>query len=90
MTKQQICFPLGKVLLVNQKEDDSPPINLVQATIQLDAWLAVTLCFLATGETFCSFKYFRISGQMISAIVSDRSCALYRVLAPEFLKMSGK
>ena len=47
---------------------------------QPDEHLAVTLGYLAMGETYHSLEYsFRISSQTIS-IVSEQSCALYKVL----------
>ena len=78
---------MGKVSPLIQRKEQSPPINLVRRTIQLDEGLAVTLHFLATGETFLSLQYsFRISRQTISSIVSETTRARYKVLAPEFLK----
>ena len=87
MTKQQFCFLVGKVSPLIQKKEQPSPINLVRTTIQPDERLAVTLRFLATGETFHSLEYsFRISRQTISSIVLETTRALYKVLAPEFLK----
>ena len=63
MTKEQFCFLLRKVSPLIQKKEQPPPINTVRATIQPDERLAVTLRYLATGETYHSLEYsFRISG----------------------------
>lgn len=80
MTKEQFSFLLGKVSPLIQKKEQPPPINAVRATIQPDERLAVTLRYLATGETYHSLEYsFRISRQTISSIVSETSRALYKV-----------
>ena len=80
MTKEQFCFLLGKVSPLIQKKEQPTPINAVRATIQPDERLAVTLRYLATGETYHSLEYsFRISRQTISSIVSETSRALYKV-----------
>ena len=74
MTKEQFCFLLGKVSPLIQKKEQPTPINAVRATIQLDERLAVTLRYLATGETYHSLEYsLRISRQTISSIVSETS-----------------
>ncbi|KAJ8353296.1 hypothetical protein SKAU_G00208630 [Synaphobranchus kaupii] len=50
--------------------------------------LAVTLRYLATGETFSSLSYsFRISRQAISEIVLEVCKAIYTVLKGNFLKI---
>ena len=51
MTKEQFCFLLGKVSPLIQKKEQPTPINAVRATIQPDERLAVTLRYLATGES---------------------------------------
>ena len=80
MTKEQFSFLLGKVSPLIQKKEQPSPINSVRATIQPDERLAVTLRYLATGETYHSLEYsFRISRQTISSIVSETSRALYKV-----------
>ena len=72
MTKEQFCFLLGKVSPLIQKKEQPTPINAVRATIQPDERLAVTLRYLATGETYHSLEYsLRISRQTISSIVSE-------------------
>ena len=79
-----------KVSPLIQKKEQPPPINLVRTTIQPDDRLAATLRFLATGEMFHSLEYsFRISCQTISSFVSKTTRALYKVLAPVFLKTSN-
>ena len=51
MTKEQFCFLLGKVSPLIQKKEQPTPTNAVRATIQPDERLAVTLHYLATGES---------------------------------------
>ena len=51
MTKEQFCFLLGKVSPLIQKKEQPTPIIAVRATIQPDERLAVTLRYLATGES---------------------------------------
>ncbi|XP_022785706.1 uncharacterized protein LOC111326042 [Stylophora pistillata] len=88
MTKEQFSFLLGKVSPLIQKKEQPSPINSVQATKQPVECLAVTLWYLAMGETYHSLEYsFRISRQTISSIMSETSRALYKVLAPEYLKV---
>ena len=88
MTKQQFCFLVEKVSPLIEKKQQPSPINSVRSTIKPDERLAVTLRYLATGESFHSLEYlFRISRQSISSIVYETSRALYQVLAPEFLKV---
>ena len=80
MTKEQFSFLLVKVSPLIQKEEQRPPINAVWATIQPDERLALTLRYLATGETYHSLEYsLRISHQTISSIVPETSRALYKV-----------
>ena len=88
MTKQQFCFLVEKVSPLIEKKQQPSPINSVRSTIKPDERLAVTLRYLATGESFHSLEYsFRISRQSISSIVYETSRALYQVLVPEFLKV---
>lgn len=93
MTKEQFCSLLGKVSPLIQKKEQPPPINAVRATIQPDERLAVTLRYLATGETYHSLEYsFRISRQTISSIVSETSRALYKVgssFSPRIIDITG-
>lgn len=50
--------------------------------------LAVTLRFLATGDSFMSLQYlFRIPQSTISRIIPDVCDAIYKVLMPEFMKV---
>lgn len=50
--------------------------------------LAVTLRYLATGESFSSLQYiFRIPQSTISTIVPEVCDAIYAVLKDEFLKV---
>ena len=57
MTKEQFFFLLGKVSPLIQKKEQPTPVNVVRATIQPDERLAVTLRYLATGETYPSLEY---------------------------------
>lgn len=51
--------------------------------------LAVTLRYLATGETFSSLQYlFRIPQSTISTIVPEVCDAIYEVLKDQFLKVN--
>ena len=88
MTKQQFSVLVEKISPLVENKEQPLPINTVRATIKPDERLAVTLRFLATGETFHSLEYaFRISRQTISSIVSETSRAVHKVLACEFLKV---
>lgn len=50
--------------------------------------LALTLRFLATGDSFMSLQYlFRIPQSTISTIIPDVCDAIYKVLMPEFMKV---
>ncbi|PFX25095.1 putative nuclease HARBI1 [Stylophora pistillata] len=90
MTMEQFSSLLGKVFPLIQKKEQPSSINSVRGTIQPDERLAVTLRYLATGETYHSLEYsFRISRQTISSIVSETSRALYKVFAPEYLKVTN-
>ena len=90
MTKNQFALLVEKVSPLIQKKDQPQAVSPVRATIQPDERLAVTLRFLATGETFHSLEYsFRISRQTISSIVSETSRALYKVGRPNFVLFLG-
>lgn len=50
--------------------------------------LAVTLRFLATGESYRSLQYmFRIPHNTISGIIPEVCDAIYKVLQPDYLKV---
>ena len=73
-------FPHDQGAILLSVGKSSPLINAVRATIQPDERLAVTLRYLATGETYHSLEYsYRISRQTISSIVSETSRALYKI-----------
>ena len=87
LTKGQFLFLVEKLRPLIEKQEQPSPINIVRSTIKPDERLAVTLRFLATGESFHSLEYsFRISRQTISSIVVETCQALYKVLAPEFFQ----
>lgn len=87
VTRVQFLFLVEKVRPYITKQEQPWPINLVRSTISTDERLAVTLRFLATGESFHSLEYsFRISRQCISTIISETCAALFEVLAPEYFK----
>ena len=87
LTKEQFYFVVEKVGPLIAKEEQPSPINNVRTTIQPDERLAVTLRFLATGESFHSLEYsFRISRQTISTIVTETCQALYEVLPDKYFR----
>jgi hypothetical protein len=60
---------------------------LMRLSIKADERLAVTLRYLATGETFKLLQYcFRMSRTTISYVVSECCDALFKILGPDFLK----
>ena len=62
----------------------------VRHPISMEEKLAITLCFLATGESYKSLRYqFRISDSAISLFIKPVCEALYDVLKDEYLKMSS-
>ena len=61
---------------------------LMRLSIKADERLAVTLRYLATGETFKLLQYcFRISRTTILYVVSECCDALFKILGPDFHKM---
>ncbi|CAB4038159.1 Hypothetical predicted protein, partial [Paramuricea clavata] len=60
----------------------------MRASIKPEERLAVTLRYLATGESFKSLEFqFRISRTAISVIVVETCHAIFNVLSKEFLKL---
>jgi hypothetical protein len=87
VTKEQFIFLVETVRPLITKQEQPFPINLFRSTIKPDERVAVTLRFLATGESFHSLEYsFRISRQCISKIIYETCAALFKTLAPEYLK----
>lgn len=79
MSVEDFEYLLNKIGPKIQKQDT----NMRQA-IPVQERLAVTLRFLATGDTFTSLGYlFKISHQSISRIVPDVCQALNEVLKDE-------
>ena len=59
----------------------------MRENISTDERVAVTLSFLATGESYHSLEFsFQISRQQIPEIVSEKCEALYSKFAPDFIK----
>ena len=64
--------------------------TVMRASIKPDERLAVTLRYLATGETFKSLEYsFRLSTTAISSIVLECCEAIYDIMGPSYLKTPG-
>ena len=56
--------------------------------IPADERLAITLRYLATGETYESLMYqFRIHGTTISHVIQKICSAIYEVLQPDYIKL---
>ena len=82
MTKSQFRALVDRIARHIAKKD-----TVMRSSIKADERLAVTLRYLATGETFKSLEYnFRISRTTISYIVFECCSVLFKTLAPEFLK----
>lgn len=88
LSKEQFFYIVNTVRPSLEKKPQPFPINLVRSNVSVDERVAVTLRFLATGESFHSLEYsFRITRQQISEIVSETCIAIYDKLRPEFLKV---
>ena len=62
--------------------------TVLRESIKADERVAVTLRYLATGETFSSLEtQFRIHRTTISEIVLEVCDKVFAVLAPEYLKV---
>lgn len=76
----EMVSPLIKKVDSNMREPISPGVRL-----------ALTLRFLATGDSFMSLQYlFRITQTTISTIIPEVCDALYKVLLPDFMKVISK
>ncbi|KXJ06492.1 hypothetical protein AC249_AIPGENE21392 [Exaiptasia diaphana] len=83
MDKSQFSY-LGDLIDTLVRRSDT----VMRKSIKTDERLAVTLRYLATGETFKSLEYqFRIGRKAISNIVLEVCEAITTVLSPEFLKV---
>ena len=72
ITRSQFRFLTEKVSPIIAKKEQPYPLNHLRPSIKPDERLAVTLRYLATGETLHSLEYsFRISRQAISAIIIE-------------------
>ncbi|CAB3994471.1 Hypothetical predicted protein [Paramuricea clavata] len=87
VSREQFLFLVEQVRPLITKKEQPYPINCVRSTIKPDERVAVTLRFLATGESFHSLEYsFRISRQCISMIIIETCTALFKILGPAYLK----
>ena len=78
------------IYVLEQIEQDITPTQVIggHAVICPKARLALTIRFLATGETYRSLSFqFRISRAAISYIISQVSRAIYRHLGGAYLKV---
>jgi hypothetical protein len=67
ISKEQFFYIVNIVRPSLEKKAQPFPINLVRSDVSVDKRVAVTLRFLATGESFHSLEYsFRITRQHIS------------------------
>ena len=88
LSKEQFFYIVNIVRPSLEKKPQPFPINLVRSNVSVDERVAVTLRFLATGESFHSLEYsFRITRQHISDIVFETCMAIYEKLCSEFLKV---
>lgn len=82
MNAQQFWFVVDQVAHRIQKQD-----TVMRESIRPDERVAVTLRFLATGETFKSLEFsFRISRTAISSIVIETCQAIHQIMGPTNLK----
>lgn len=82
-TKENFYFLLGLVKPLIAKED-----TVFRVSISAALRLALTLRYLATGESFRSLAFlFRVPQCTISTIIPEVLDAIYKVLAPEYLKV---
>uniref|UniRef100_A0A336MP40 CSON001967 protein n=1 Tax=Culicoides sonorensis TaxID=179676 RepID=A0A336MP40_CULSO len=82
MSAEDYEFLLNRVSPIIQKQ-----VTIMRSPISAGERLAVTLRYLATGETFSSLQYiFRIPQSTISKIVPEVCDAIYEVLQDDFLK----
>ena len=59
----------------------------MKPSISAEECLAVTLCFLATGEYYASLEFqYRISRSTMSTLIPDVCYAIYQVLCAEYMK----
>lgn len=84
MSAADFDFLLGLVGPLIQKKD-----TVMRKSIPVGERLALTLRFLATGESFMSLQYtFRIPQCTISSIIPEVCDAIYMVLKEEYMKVS--
>ena len=82
MNKVQFKYVVEAITAQIQKAD-----TIMRQSIKPHERLAITLRYLATGESFQSLQFqFRVSRTAISEIVMETSQAIYNLLGPHFLK----
>lgn len=84
MSKANFDYLLDLVVPIIEKQD-----TFFRSPIRPGARLALTLHFLATGNSYRSLQFvFIISPSSISVIIPEVLDAIYTVLAPRYLKVN--
>lgn len=84
MNEEDFNFLLERVDPLIRKKDTN-----FRQSIQPKTRLCLTLHYLATGDTFETHKYlFRIGLTTICGIIAETAKAIYKVLKPEYMKVS--
>lgn len=85
MSGEDFDFLLELVTPLIQKQD-----TILRKSISAGGRLALTLRYLATGESFSSLQYlFKISQSSISSIIPEVCEAIYKVLKETYMKVSA-
>lgn len=75
------------LMIVNQLKPNLQKFSSFRKPLSPEKKLAVTLRFLATGESYESLQYqFRIAANTISGVVSETCDAIITILGPIYLK----
>lgn len=79
-------------LLLNKiKHKITKQDNIMRQSIGVEARLAATLRYLATGRSFEDLKYSTgISAPSLSKIIPETCRAIYTSLQPDYLKVGNK